>query len=91
MAAHWRTPAGLHTSPARLPVEGGSPSFDGATRWLDSPPLTTGRPTGKRDARQLLDLHLNQLTPPAPYLRERTFPITLMGEYKGFPRIEFRW
>jgi hypothetical protein len=27
-------PAGLHTSPARLPVEGRLPSFDGATGWL---------------------------------------------------------
>jgi thiol-disulfide isomerase/thioredoxin len=41
MTAHWRTPAGLHTSPARLPVEGRLPSFDGATGWLNSPPLTT--------------------------------------------------
>lgn len=41
MTAHWRTPAGLHTSPARLPVEARLPSFDGATGWLNSPPLTT--------------------------------------------------
>jgi thiol-disulfide isomerase/thioredoxin len=40
MVLHWRTPAGLHTSPARLPVEGTRPSFDGATGWLNSPPLT---------------------------------------------------
>ncbi len=43
MTAHWLTPAGLHTTAARLPVEGRLPSFDGATGWLNSPPLT---PTG---------------------------------------------
>ncbi len=47
MTAHWRTPAGLHTSPARLPVEGRLPSFDGATGWLNSPPLTTADLHGK--------------------------------------------
>jgi thiol-disulfide isomerase/thioredoxin len=47
MTAHWRTPAGLHTSPARLPVEGRLPSFDGATGWLNSPPLTTAYLRGK--------------------------------------------
>ncbi|MGO9956977.1 MAG: thioredoxin family protein [Solirubrobacteraceae bacterium] len=47
MTAHWRTPAGLHTSPARLPVEGSLPSFDGATGWLNSPPLTTADLQGK--------------------------------------------
>jgi len=40
MTAQWQTPAGLHTSPARLPVESRLPSFDGATGWLNSPPLT---------------------------------------------------
>jgi thiol-disulfide isomerase/thioredoxin len=45
MTAHWPVPAGLHTSSARLPVEGSLPSFDGATGWLNSPPLT---PTGLR-------------------------------------------
>jgi thiol-disulfide isomerase/thioredoxin len=33
-------PAGLHPSSARLPVESRLPSFDGATGWLNSPPLT---------------------------------------------------
>src|SRR6185312_16257982 len=47
MTAHWRTPAGLHTSPARLPVEGRLPSFDGATGWLNSPPLTADGLHGK--------------------------------------------
>ena len=45
MTAHWRTPAGLHTASLRLPVEGELPSLDGATEWLNSPPLT---PTGLR-------------------------------------------
>ena len=47
MTAHWRTPAGLHTSPARLPVEGELPSFDGATGWLNSAPLTAADLRGK--------------------------------------------
>src|SRR5512142_766703 len=47
MTAHWRTPAGLHTSPARLLVEGRLPSFDGAAGWLNSPPLTTADLRGK--------------------------------------------
>jgi thiol-disulfide isomerase/thioredoxin len=45
MTAHWRAPAGLHVASARLPVEGELPSFDGATGWLDSEPLT---PAGLR-------------------------------------------
>jgi hypothetical protein len=40
MTARWPAPAGLHTSSARLPVEGKLPSFEGATGWLNSPPLT---------------------------------------------------
>jgi thiol-disulfide isomerase/thioredoxin len=47
MAIHWRTPAGLHTAAARLPVEGELPSFDGATAWLNSPPLTPAGLRGK--------------------------------------------
>ena len=47
MTAQWRTPAGLHTSPARLPVEGRLPSFDGATGWLTSPQLTEADLHGK--------------------------------------------
>jgi thiol-disulfide isomerase/thioredoxin len=45
MTPHWRPPAGLHTASLRLPVEGDLPSLDGATGWLNSPPLT---PTGLR-------------------------------------------
>jgi len=40
MTARWRAPAGLHFASARLPDEGELPSFDGATGWLNSPPLT---------------------------------------------------
>src|SRR3954463_15480499 len=40
MTPRWLTPAGLHAAEAKLPVEGRLPSFDGATGWLNSPPLT---------------------------------------------------
>ena len=45
MGAHWRAPAGLHVASAQLPVEGELPSFDGATGWLNSEPLS---PAGLR-------------------------------------------
>jgi hypothetical protein len=45
MTAHWPVPAGLHRAAVRLPVEGELPSLDGATGWLNSPPLT---PAGLR-------------------------------------------
>jgi thiol-disulfide isomerase/thioredoxin len=47
MTARWPAPAGLHTSSARLPVEGKLPSFEGATGWLNSPPLTGIELSGK--------------------------------------------
>jgi thiol-disulfide isomerase/thioredoxin len=47
MAAHWPAPAGLHATSARLPVEGRLPSFEGATGWLNSPPLTAAGLQGK--------------------------------------------
>jgi thiol-disulfide isomerase/thioredoxin len=47
MAAHWPAPAGLHATSARLPVEGSLPSFEGATGWLNSPPLTAAGLQGK--------------------------------------------
>ena len=47
MGTNWRMPAGLHTSAPRLPVEGDLPSFDGATGWLNSPPLTPEGLRGK--------------------------------------------
>jgi thiol-disulfide isomerase/thioredoxin len=40
-------PAGLHTSSTQLPVEGKLPSLQGATGWLNSPPLTTTDLSGK--------------------------------------------
>ena len=45
MGTNWRMPTGLHTAAPRLPVEGELPSFEGATGWLNSPPLT---PAGLR-------------------------------------------
>jgi thiol-disulfide isomerase/thioredoxin len=47
MSANWRRPAGLHSGSAGLPDEGGLPSFDGATGWLNSPPLTAAALAGK--------------------------------------------
>src|SRR4249920_534086 len=47
MKPHWPVPAGLHTASAQLPVESRLPSFDGATGWLNSPPLTTDGLRGK--------------------------------------------
>src|SRR6266852_4502631 len=47
MTANWPVPAGLHTASARLPVESRLPSFDGATGWLNSPPLTAAVLRGK--------------------------------------------
>jgi thiol-disulfide isomerase/thioredoxin len=47
MTAVWLTPAGLHTDSAALPVEGPLPAFDGATGWLNSPPLTPAELRGK--------------------------------------------
>jgi thiol-disulfide isomerase/thioredoxin len=45
MTAHRPMPAGLHLASRRLPVEGELASLDGATGWLNSPPLT---PAGLR-------------------------------------------
>ena len=39
MNERWRAPAGLHTTAARLPAEGNLAGFDGATGWINSPPL----------------------------------------------------
>jgi thiol-disulfide isomerase/thioredoxin len=47
MTARWPVPAGLHLATAGLPVEGELPSFDGATGWLNSPPLTAAGLRGK--------------------------------------------
>ena len=47
MTARWPMAAGLHTSSGRLPVEGRMPAFDGATEWLNSPPLMEADLRGK--------------------------------------------
>jgi len=47
MTAFWRAPAGLHVASARLPDEGELASFDGATGWLNSKPLTPAGLHGK--------------------------------------------
>jgi thiol-disulfide isomerase/thioredoxin len=47
MTARWPLPTGLHRASTRLPVEGQLPSFDGATGWLNSPPLTEPDLRGK--------------------------------------------
>jgi thiol-disulfide isomerase/thioredoxin len=47
MNAHWPSPAGLHIASDRLPAEGELASFDGATGWLNSPPLTPADLRGK--------------------------------------------
>ena len=44
-----------------LPIEGHLPSFDGATGWLNSEPLTPEGLRGRVVAGRLLDLHLHQL------------------------------
>jgi thiol-disulfide isomerase/thioredoxin len=43
----WRAPAGLHTATLRLPVEGELPPLDGASGWVNSPPLTPADVRGK--------------------------------------------
>jgi thiol-disulfide isomerase/thioredoxin len=47
MTPHWPTPAGLHTSSVRLPIEGELPSLAGATGWLNSAPLDAADLRGK--------------------------------------------
>jgi hypothetical protein len=57
MSARLPVPVGLHTSAARLPVEGDLRSFSGAAGWLNSPPLTPAALRGQRPG-QFLDLHV---------------------------------
>ena len=47
MKPHWLMPTGLHTTSPQLPVESRLPSFEGATGWLNSPPLTADGLRGK--------------------------------------------
>src|ERR671913_1918339 len=39
--------ATMHPAAAQLPVEGSMPSLDGATEWLNSPPLTADELRGR--------------------------------------------
>ena len=50
-----------HPAAVQLPVDGSMPSLDGATGWLNSPPLTAAGLRGQRRADRFLDLHLHQL------------------------------
>jgi hypothetical protein len=70
MKPHWPTPAGLHRASARLPVEGKLPSFDGATGWLNSPPLTPADLNGKI-------ILVNFIRQPGP-IKDRTFDLTFL-------------
>jgi thiol-disulfide isomerase/thioredoxin len=47
MKPRWLMPAGLHTTSPQLPVESRLPSFEGATGWLNSSPLTADDLRGK--------------------------------------------
>jgi thiol-disulfide isomerase/thioredoxin len=77
MNAYWRAPAGLHTASARLPVEGELPSFDGATGWLNSPPLT---PAGLRGKVVLVDFWTYTCI---NWLRQLPYVRAWAGKYSG--------
>ena len=77
MTPHWPTPAGLHTASARLPVEGRLPSFDGATGWLNSPPLT---PAGLRGKVVLIDFWTYTCI---NWLRQLPYVRAWAGKYAG--------
>jgi thiol-disulfide isomerase/thioredoxin len=77
MAIHWRTPAGLHTASAQLPVEGRLASFDGATGWLNSPPLT---PTGLRGKVVVIDFWTYTCV---NWLRQLPYVRAWAGKYAG--------
>ena len=77
MAIHWRTPAGLHTASAQLPVEGRLASFDGATGWLNSPPLT---PAGLRGKVVLIDFWTYTCV---NWLRQLPYVRAWAGKYAG--------
>src|SRR5215207_4926523 len=47
MTALQRVAAGLHTNEAELPVEGDLPTFDGATAWFNTLPLSATDLRGK--------------------------------------------
>ena len=77
MAIHWRTPAGLHTASAQLPVEGRLASFDGATGWLNSPPLT---PSGLRGKVVVIDFWTYTCV---NWLRQLPYVRAWAGKYAG--------
>ena len=77
MDARWRVPAGLHTASARLPVEGELPSFDGATAWLNSEPLT---PAGLRGKVVLVDFWTYTCV---NWLRQLPYVRAWAGKYSG--------
>jgi thiol-disulfide isomerase/thioredoxin len=47
MTGRWSRSAGTETAPIRLGIESRLPPFDGATGWLNSPPLTVAESRGK--------------------------------------------
>jgi thiol-disulfide isomerase/thioredoxin len=77
MAPHWLMPAGLHTTAARLPVEGELASFGGATGWLNSPPLT---PAGLRGKVVLVDFWTYTCI---NWLRQLPYVRAWAGKYAG--------
>ena len=77
MTAHWPVPAGLHTASVRLPVEGELPDLDGATGWLNSPPLT---PAGLRGKVVLVDFWTYTCV---NWLRQLPYVRAWAGKYAG--------
>ena len=77
MAIHWRTPAGLHTAAAELPVEGTLASFEGATGWLNSAPLT---PAGLREKVVVVDFWTYTCV---NWLRQLPYVRAWAGKYGG--------
>ena len=77
MTAHWPMPAGLHRASVRLPVEGELPSFDGATGWLNSPPLT---PAGLRGKVVVVDFWTYTCV---NWLRQLPYVRAWAGKYAG--------
>jgi len=77
MTVFWRTPAGLHLTSARLPDEGELPSFDGATGWLNSEPLT---PAGLRGKVVLVDFWTYTCI---NWLRQLPYVRAWAGKYSG--------
>ena len=73
----WPTPAGLHTASVQLPVEGELASFDGATGWLNSPPLT---PAGLRGKVVLVDFWTYTCI---NWLRQLPYVRAWAGKYSG--------